>query len=115
MGDGFKIQFNVNNHNEILEPTEAANFIANLLGLSPGEKKKLISTLNSMAQNFKDSGNYEERNFSHIEISQDNKILVKYPQKNNAELPDGLSPVPSLSVFSSFLPSAVSGSCLPLS
>ncbi len=86
MGDGFKIQFNVNNHNEILEPTEAANFIANLLGLSPGEKKKLISTLNSMAQNFKDSGNYEERNFSHIEISQDNKILVKYPQKNNAEI-----------------------------
>ena len=86
MGDGFKIQFNVNNHNEILEPTEAANFIANLLGLSPGEKKKLISTLNSMAQNFKDSGNYEERNFSHIEISQDNQILVKYPQKNNEEI-----------------------------
>lgn len=86
MGDGFKIQFKINNHEEILEPTEAANFISQLLGLSPGEKKKLISTLNSMAQNFEDSGNYEERNFSHIEISQDNKILVKYQQKNNAEI-----------------------------
>ena len=86
MGDEFKIQFHVNNHNEILEPTEAGNFISQLLALSPGEKKKLITTLNFMAQNFKDSENYEERNFSHIEISQDNKILVKYPQKNNAEI-----------------------------
>ena len=85
MGDAFKIQFNVNNNNEILEPTEAANFISSLLALSPGEKKKLISTLNSMAQNFKDSGTYEEVSLSHVEIS-DNIIKIKYNQKDNAEI-----------------------------
>ena len=89
MGDEFKIQFHVNNHNEILEPTEAGNFISQLLALSPGEKKKLITTLNFMAQNFKDSENYEEVSLSHVEISND-IIKIKYPQKNNSDIIKGL-------------------------
>ena len=85
MSDSFKINFSVNNHTNILEPTEGANFIANLLGLSPGEKKKLITTLNFMVQNFKDSGNYEEVSLSHVEIS--NSIInIKYSEQNNAEI-----------------------------
>ena len=86
VGDMFKIKFDVNSLNGVMVPTEAANQISNQLGMSPGERKKLIEVLNSMAQNFKETGNYEELNISPVSISDDRKIQVKYAQKNNAEI-----------------------------
>jgi hypothetical protein len=86
VADQFKIQFNVNNAKNVMEATEAANFISNQLALSQGERKKLITILNFMVQNFKETGNFEELQISPVAISDDCKIQVKYAMKNNSEI-----------------------------